>query len=128
MERTLKNLRAKGFEAAWFETGAEAADYVAGQLRGETVGIGGSKTVDELGLYERLKENNEVYWHWKQEPPLEARRKANAADVYICSANGLAETGEIVNIDGTGNRLAGTLFEKKEGLLPHREKQGGGEL
>jgi L-lactate utilization protein LutB len=114
VEKTLKNLRAKGYKAVWFETGAEAADYVAGQLRGETVGIGGSKTVESLGLYERLKGSNEVFWHWKQEPPDEARRKANAADVYLSSANGLAETGEIVNIDGTGNRLAGTMFEKKK--------------
>ena len=32
------------------------------------------------------------------------------ADVYLCSANAVAETGEIVNIDGRGNRVASTLF------------------
>ena len=29
--------------------------------------------------------------------------------MYISSVNGLAETGEIVNIDGTGNRVVGTI-------------------
>ena len=34
-------------------------------------------------------------------------------DAYVCSANAIAETGEIVNIDGMGNRLAGTMFGHK---------------
>ena len=34
------------------------------------------------------------------------------ARVYLTSANGVAETGEIINIDGTGNRVAATLFHK----------------
>ena len=114
IEKTLKSLRAKGYEASYFETGAEAADYVAGEIHGETVGIGGSKTVEALGLFERLqKDGNTVYWHWKQEPAEEARRNANAANVYMCSANGLSETGEIVNIDGGGNRLAASCYDKR---------------
>ena len=40
-----KNLELRGFDFKFFETGAEAADYVAGELGGRTVGIGGSKTV-----------------------------------------------------------------------------------
>lgn len=40
----------------------------------------------------------------------EDRKKAAQADVYIASANGLAETGEIINIDGAGNRIASTLY------------------
>ena len=42
--------------------------------------------------------------------PDAARKAAMQADVYLTSANGLAETGEIVNIDGTGNRVAATLY------------------
>lgn len=36
------------------------------------------------------------------------------AQVYLCSVNGLAETGEIINIDGVGNRVAGTLYGHEE--------------
>ena len=40
----------------------------------------------------------------------EARHAANGAEIYISSANGLAETGEIVNIDGTCNRIASIFY------------------
>ena len=39
-----------------------------------------------------------------------ARKAAMQTDVYLTSANALAETGEIINIDGVGNRVASTLF------------------
>ena len=109
VEKTLSNLEKRGFKARYFATGAEAADYVAGQLHGTTVGIGGCKTVEALGLYERLGEDNEVFWHWKQ-PADEARARAAAAKVYLCGANAIAETGQIVNIDGNGNRVASTCY------------------
>lgn len=80
---------------------------------GRTVGIGGSITVEELGVYPRLAEDNQVFWHWKQDPA-QARAQAGAAEVYLCSANGVSETGEIVNIDGTGNRLAASMYGKKK--------------
>lgn len=112
IKKTIANLKKRGFEAQYFNTGKEAADYVASSLKGETIGFGGSKTVEALGLFETLAADNSVYWHWKQEPA-EARKNAAEAEVYICSANAVAETGEIVNIDGMGNRLAATLFGKK---------------
>ena len=49
----------------------------------------------------------------KQEADL-AREKARFTEVYMCSANALAETGEIINVDGNGNRLAGTLWGHKK--------------
>ena len=109
LEKTIKNLRLRGFKASHFASGEEAAAYLAEQVRGCTVGFGGSKTLDQLGLYELLSQNNTVYWHWKA-PGKETRRQAAFTDVYCCSANAISEDGEIFNIDGTGNRLAGTLF------------------
>ncbi len=109
LEKTVKNLRLRGFRVSRFAGGAEAADYLAGQITDCTVGFGGSKTLDELGLYELLSEKNTVYWHWKA-PGAETRRQAVFTDVYCCSANAISEDGEILNIDGTGNRVAGTLF------------------
>jgi L-lactate utilization protein LutB len=109
LEKTAKNLRTAGFSVQVFDSGAEAAEWLNGQVDGKTVGIGGSATVKALGLYELLKSHNTVYWHWEQDQD-EARRNAMKADVYLCSANAVAETGEIVNIDGRGNRVASTLF------------------
>ena len=63
-----------------------------------------------MGLYERLCEDNEVIWHWRAEDRNAAQISAAHAKVYIMSANALSETGEIVNIDGNGNRVAETSF------------------
>ena len=109
LEKTIKNLRLRGFKASHFASGEEAAAYLAEQVRGCTVGFGGSKTLDQLGLYELLSQNNTVYWHWKA-PGKETRRQAAFTDVYCCSANAISEDGEIFNIDGTGNRVAATVF------------------
>ena len=80
------------------------------QVQNTTVGIGGSTTVDQLGLYDRLKENNEVHWHWKDGPKPEVYRDAAEAEVYLSGVNGIAETGELVNIDGKGNRVAALSY------------------
>ncbi len=109
LETAAKNLRAAGFSVQVFDTGAEAADWLNRQIDGKTVGIGGSATVKALGLYDLLRTHNTVFWHWEQDQD-EARLNAMKTDVYLCSANALAETGEIVNIDGRGNRVSATLF------------------
>ena len=103
------NLEARGYTVRTFATAAEAADYLDGDIDGKTVGFGGSATLDALGIYDRLESHNTVIWHWKQ-PADEARKAAMQTQVYLTSANALAETGEIVNIDGTGNRVSATLF------------------
>ncbi len=113
LEKTMENLSRRGFKVSHFETGAQAADYVAGQIHGCSVGMGGSMTLQALGLYERLGEDNTVYWHWKV-PGAETLRAAALADVYLSSANAVSEDGEIFNIDGNGNRLAGTLYGHKK--------------
>ena len=116
IETLRKNLEAHGFETRFFATKQEAADYLCASLSGTTIGIGGSMTVDALNVYERLCEKNTVYWHWKQDRAA-ALAGAAAAEVYLCSVNGAAETGELVNIDGSGNRLAASVYGKKKVCL-----------
>lgn len=108
-ETVRRNLEERRFSVRVFATGQEAAAYLNEVIDGRTVGFGGSVTLDALGLYDTLGAHNTVVWHWKQEPG-PARREAMGTQVYLTSANGLAETGEIVNIDGAGNRVASTLF------------------
>ena len=106
VQKTIRNLKLRGYSVKRFATGKEAADYLAGEISGTTVGIGGCMTAKELGLYDKLSVNNEVFWHWIVPGP-ETIAKANAAEVYISSANAMTEDGQILNIDGNGNRLAG---------------------
>lgn len=105
-----KNLEERDFTVRAFATAAEAADYLDKEIDGVSVGFGGSMTVQEMGLFDRLKTHNRALWHWDKATLAEAA----TADVYIASVNGLAETGELINIDGTGNRVASTLFGHKK--------------
>ena len=109
LEKTTKNLEHRGFRAHFFATGAEAADYLAQTLHNTCIGIGGSVTIDEIGVYDRLSADNDVIWRWKKPTP-DSRERGAAAETFLCSANGVSETGEIVNIDGYGNRVAPTIY------------------
>ena len=109
LEKTGKNLERRGFRVHRFASGAEAAEFLVQTLHGTSIGIGGSVTIDTLGVYDRLCGSNEVFWHWKNYAP-ETRERAGKAETYLCSANGVSENGEIVNIDGFGNRVAGTIY------------------
>ena len=110
-------LEARGFKVSAFPSAAEAARYLNGQIDGVSVSFGGSVTLEQMGLFESLGQHNEVLSHWHVpagKDPAEIRAKAMTTEVYLTSANGLAETGEIVNIDGTGNRVSGVLFGHKK--------------
>lgn len=109
LEKTGKNLENRGFRVHRFASGTEAAEFLVQTLHGTSIGIGGSVTIDTLGVYDRLCESNEVIWHWKNHAP-ETRERAGKAETYLCSANGVSENGETVNIDGFGNRVAGTIY------------------
>lgn len=105
IEKLRRNLEDNGFATSYFETAEEAARYLDGKLDGKTIGIGGSMTAQQMGLDKLLPSHNTVHWHWLGGTAQDAAK----AQVYISSVNGLAETGEIVNIDGTGNRVVGTI-------------------
>ena len=107
--------------------GAQARDILLSLVpEGSTAGFGGSMTAKELCLAEALRGKGcTTYFHW--EAPAEERgevtRRAARADWFIASANGITRSGKIVNIDGTGNRVASMIFGPKN-VAPHnRQKQ-----
>ncbi|MDR2088083.1 MAG: lactate utilization protein [Clostridiales Family XIII bacterium] len=107
--RIRTNFERHGFTTRLFSTKEAACDYLDDLLQNQTIGFGGSETLREMGLFEVLQRKNAVIWHNKV-PSLAVRKLANCADIYITGANAVTETGEIVNIDGTGNRVAMTAF------------------
>lgn len=111
-------LEANNFKVCVYETKEEAAKAFLDDVNvGETVGFGGTITAREMGLPASLLERGStVYSHW--EIPEGSNRAEQlglsmSSDVYVCSANAITSSGEIVNIDGTGNRLASLLFGHK---------------
>lgn len=112
IKKTAEALRKRGYEVACFETAEEAAVYLDSKINGVTVGLGDSETLLALRLYERLSLHNEVC---DPQHPRDGRFYATArqcltTEIFLTSVNGIAETGEMVNIDGTGNRIAGSLY------------------
>lgn len=111
---TLKtNLEKMGYLVTCFDTAAQACEYLEQSITGKTIGIGGSVTIQQMNLFEKLSLQNKVYWHWKLENGMtadEARAFARNADIYLSSVNGIAESGEIINIDGNGNRVSEIMY------------------
>lgn len=98
-----------GFSTKYFDNSTSASCYLSEILHGKTIGFGGSVTIKEMGLFETLSKNNVVVWHHNIQGN-EIKNLASHTKIYICSANAVSETGELVNIDGAGNRIAMMLF------------------
>ena len=113
IDRILTNLKRRRYEAHYFNTKEEAMDYLAAELKGRTIGLGDSATLAAMGAYDRLSQENDVVDPVHPLPSEKFRDVAKRTllrEIFISSANAMSEQGEIVNIDGTGNRVAGTLF------------------
>lgn len=113
IEKTIGALKNKGYTVSYFENSEEAAVYLNSIIDKKSVGFGDSATLLSMKLFERLSSHNEVF-----DPQncminmdfMDTAKKCLTTEVYLTSINALSETGEIVNIDGTGNRIAGSLF------------------
>lgn len=130
MERLNKlkeRLEKIGYTAKVFATGEEAKAYLLSAIpTTDTVGVGGSMTVQQLGLAEALRaRGQQVSWHWgvPADQVAEMRRLASTADTYLCSANAILPDGRIVNIDGFGNRPGRHALRSQEGLHDRGRKQ-----
>lgn len=108
-ERAVKNLNRHGFDAHLAPDAETARSLILNRIAAkESFGFGGSATTRELRLPEILKEQNKtVYDHWETDSgltDLELRLRQGRCDCFLCSANAVSATGEIVNVDGVGNR------------------------
>lgn len=100
-----KKLAARGFIPVVLANAEQAADEILRLIpTDETVGTGGSVTLAQLGIKEKLAERGNLFFDRS------AYQSAAHADWFLSSANALTESGEIVNIDGSGNRVASLIF------------------
>jgi len=116
-------LRKNGFEAQYVATGVEALDFIAGFVKpGMKVGFGGSMTLKAIGAPEKVRAlGAEVLDHdapgIDQEKKLELRRAQLTCDLFLSSSNAVTLEGEIVNVDGAGNRVAALTFGPKKTIV-----------
>ena len=118
IEKTIKALERNKFVVHYFETGAEAIFYLKGRIQNKRVAIGDSHTLLELKVHDLLAQVDDDITDIQRPFPGESFRdtalRTMGRDVFLTSVNALAQTGEMVNIDGTGNRVAASLFGSQE--------------
>lgn len=88
---------------------------------GSSVSWGGSESIKEIGLLDTLYEKNTytLYDRAKASPTEadEMVRKSYFADFYLMSSNAITLNGELINIDGTGNRVSALIFGPKKVII-----------
>lgn len=118
----MRNLQSRHFECYYCEN-SEAALAKALELipEGSSVGWGGALSAQQIGLMDAVKAGNyQAIDRDSARTPEEREdliKQAQFADVYLTGANGLSIDGQMVNIDGTGNRLAAINFGPKTILV-----------
>lgn len=120
LQTVAENLRKRRFEVTLAPNAAQAVQCALTLIpRGASVGFGGSATVKQLALDDALLANGcAIYAHGYVKPDQADRLYdlASRADWYIASANALTESGDIVNVDGTANRVASLIYGVKNVL------------
>lgn len=131
-ENAVKRLQKNGFEAYYAEDRAEAAQVLLSLIPDNAViGVGDSHSVYALDLDDALAEKgcrpipniaalnlhsyeSEAEYGYIKAPTREKAREILAeyltSDVFVLGANAITMKGEIVNVDGVGNRIAGSLY------------------
>ena len=110
-------LGARGIGFAYAPDRRAALDYLCSRIPpGACVMNGGSATLEEIGFLDMLASGR---YQWlrpaiaathEREERTRRRRQATIADWLVGGANAVTVSGEIVNVDGSGNRLAGYAF------------------
>jgi L-lactate utilization protein LutB len=122
IRKTVDSLKKNGFEAEYVTDGNRAVEKILDLVPEDaSVGLGGSVTLRELRLPEMLTDRgNKVADHWKArqrgdspQAVMKIRREQINSDVFITSSNAITQTGELINIDGGGQRVAAMIFGPK---------------
>jgi len=123
IERTIRALSSNYFDAHSFADRLSLIDSVMKFVSpGMKIGIGGSLSVRGIGLLERFKGIDvQILDHWKQgltkEDIRAMRLEQLTCDLFLSSANAITERGDIINIDGFGNRVNAMTFGPKKVII-----------
>ena len=122
IEKVIKNLERRNITGHYCETAADVSAKVLSLIdEGSEVSWGGSATLNEVGVKDAVKAGNYKVNDPMDlsggENPIELRRKSLTCDVFLTSTNAITMDGILVNIDGTGNRVAAMMFGPKKVIL-----------
>lgn len=114
--RVIKSLEKNSMNGIYVQTKEEVLEKVISLIpEGSKVGTGGSLTLDQIGVKDMLRKGNFSFIDrnlpgLSEEESHQMRRDSLHADVFLTSTNALTMDGKLVNIDGTGNRVAAISY------------------
>ena len=111
----VKNLKSRHFDAVYCDNAAEALEKALEWIPKEaTIGWGGCRSVQQIGLLQAVKDGNYHTYDRDSAATMEERTRISkqclTADVFLTGANALSLDGQMVNIDGIGNRVAAIVY------------------
>lgn len=114
-EILVKNLLGRHYEAYYCKTKEQALEKALELIpKGSTVGWGGAMSAQQIGLLDAMHNGDYHFIDRDQTKTPEERKQAMKrcllADVFITGANALSMDGQMVNIDGNGNRVAAIVY------------------
>ena len=121
-ESLVKALKARHFEACYCTDIEEAKQKLIEWIPQEdTVAWGGSQTLAEIGAQEMLRARGQVLIDRDTAKTPEERntlmRQALTADTFLMSSNAITEDGQLVNMDGNGNRAAALVYGPRQVIV-----------
>lgn len=112
----IENFKKRQIDACYCPTAAEAQEKALSYLKpGASVSFGGSMTLEEIGMLDALRQNRDISLIDRAaasspEETIKLFHDALSADYYFMSSNAITAAGELVNIDGNGNRVAALIY------------------
>lgn len=121
-KKLIPMLEKRNFDVYYCENGDEAADKAMSLIdKNDSVSWGGSYTVSQIGLIEKLRTSGYNLIDREKggsaEERAEIMRQGLLADTFLMSSNAVTEDGILVNIDGNGNRVAAMCFGPKSVIM-----------
>lgn len=123
-KRVVESLKKNRFCACYFNKVSEAIEYIEKIInKYNVIGFGGSVTVlNELKLHDITERLGKTLLNHNApglafDEKLIIRKKELTSDLFITSTNAITLDGKLVNIDGTGNRVAAMIFGPKKVII-----------
>lgn len=121
-KRIIRNLNKNWMNGFYFPHSQEAVPKILEHIpEGSVVGLGDSLTLKEIGLITALEKGNyRLQNPWavpNMEQRVEMQRQIFSSDVFVVGTNAITLNGELINMDGRGNRVAAMIFGPRKVLV-----------
>lgn len=118
----IKNFAKRNIDGYFVENSEAAGQKVLELIEDNSlVSWGGSKTLQQIGIFDKLKTANyrllDRAAAKDSEEKEEIYHQALSADYYLMSSNAITQSGKLVNVDGNGNRLAALVYGPKNVII-----------